>query len=189
MDVNEKTYSDYMMVISPPAEVEEMIRKYKKASARLIGDFEGMYSKAHISITNQHRQMPDMMQQKLDCYMRPINRLRPVPMYVNGFSYFTHGNTTATIYAKIELTPEVTNWFLHIKRIFGDKRKDTAPHITVAKSIPMEHFQKLWPKFIGQQYQFEFTPQSVTVLSRPMIGGHGKYWTPFKELYFNNFGY
>lgn len=188
MDVNANTYSDYMMIISPPAEVMDVIMRYKKASARLIGDFEGMYSKAHISVANQHRQMPYVMGQKLECYQRPINRLKPVIMHVNGFNYFKHGNAAATIYAKIELNTEINNWFNHIKRIFGEKRKDIVPHIPVAKNVPVEQFQILWPKFIAQQYRFDFTPQSITVLTRPMIGGKDKFGTPMKELYFNNFG-
>lgn len=187
MEINEASYSDYMMIISPPAEVMEVIGKYKKATARLIGNFDGMYGKAHISVSNQHRQMPNIMLQKLDCYQRPINRLNPVKLYVNGFSFFKHGNTGATIYAKIELNPEVNNWFNHLKKIFGDKKKDAVPHITVAKNIPVEQFRVLWPKFADKQYRYEFTPQCLTVLSRPMIGGRDKYWTPVRELYFNNF--
>jgi 2'-5' RNA ligase len=189
MDVNANTYSDYMIVISPPVEVDEVIGKYKRATERLIGSFEGMRSKAHISVSQQHRQMPDLMQQKLDCYQRALNRLPPVKLYVNGFGFFKHGDTGATIYAKIELNNEVANWFKQLKRVFGDKKKDAVPHITVARNIPAERFQTLWPKFVDKQYRHDFTPQSLTVLSRPMINGRDKYWTPMRELYFNNFGY
>lgn len=187
MDINAATYSDHMMIISPPAEVMEVIKKYKKATARLIGDFEGMYSKAHISVAAQPRQMPFVMGQKLDCYQRSISRLKPVTLRVNGFGHFLHGKTTATVYAKIELYPELTNWFDHLRKILGDRKKGAVPHITIAKNIPIEHFRILWPKFIGQRYQYDITPQSITVLSRPMIGGKDKYWTPVRELYFNNF--
>jgi 2'-5' RNA ligase len=188
MNINERTYSDYMMVIAPPAEVDLMIAKYKKATARVIGDFEGMYSPTHISVTAQHRQMPDMMKQKLDIYLKYINRLRPVTLHINGFSFFKHGDMGATIYAKIAIDAELNIWFTHLKRTFGDKSKNTLPHITVAKNIPIEKFRRLWPKFIDQQYQYSFIPQGITVLRRPMIGGKDLYWTVFKELYFNNFG-
>ncbi|EHQ28743.1 2'-5' RNA ligase family protein [Mucilaginibacter paludis] len=187
MDINASTYSDYMMLISPPPEVIEGISKYKKASARLIGDFEGMYGKAHISLTSQYRQIPGLMMQKLDAYRKPVSSLNPVQLHINGFSFFKHGDTSATIYAKIELNAEVANWFIHLKRIFGDKNKTSIPHITVVKNIPVELFKTLWPKFTDQRYRYDFIPQSITILSRPMIGGREHYWTPFKELYFNNF--
>ncbi|RKR82465.1 2'-5' RNA ligase [Mucilaginibacter gracilis] len=188
MDINVSTYWDYMMMIAPPAEVLEVIGKYKKATARLIGNYEGMYSQAHISVSRQYRQMPGTMIQKLDWYKRPISRLNPITLQVNGFSFFKQGDTGATIYAKIELNPEVTNWFTHIRKVFGDKKWDAVPHITIAKNVPAAPFQKVWPKISDKQYQFDFLPQSITVLSRPMIGGHNQIWTPFKELYFNNFG-
>ena len=189
MNVNAATYSDYLLVISPPAAVDEMIVKYKKATARLIGNFEGMYGKAHISVSSQHRQMPALMQQKLDCYQRNIIRLRPTQLYVNGFNFFKHGDVGATIYAKIELNNEVNSWFTQLKRVFGDKTKTMVPHIEVAKNIPVDQFRILWPRFVDKQYQCDFIPQGITVLSRPMIGGREQPWTQFKELYFNNFGY
>jgi 2'-5' RNA ligase len=187
MNINESTYSDYMLIIAPPAEVEQVINQYKRATARVIGSFDGLYGKAHITVANQHRQMPNMMIQKLGCYQKPISRLKAIPMYVNGFAFFKHGNSAVTVYAKIELNTQVNNWFTHLKRIFGDKTKTMVPHITIAKNIPADLFRVLWPNYIDKKYQHCFTPQSITVLSRPMIGGRDHYWVPFKELYFNNF--
>src|ERR1700761_6788783 len=103
MDTNANTYSDYLFIISPPPEVIEVISKYKKATARVIGNYDGMLGTAHISVTNQHMQIPGMMLQKLQCYQKPINRLSAIPLHINGFSYFKHGDTGATVYAKIEL--------------------------------------------------------------------------------------
>ena len=69
MDVLESTYCDYMMLISPPAEVKETVRKLKLSSAKVIGEYEGMHSIAHITVTGQGRQMPVMMKEKLPCRM------------------------------------------------------------------------------------------------------------------------
>lgn len=186
MDVNANTYSDYLMLISPPDRVSEVIGKYKKATFKHIGSFDGLYSTPHISLTTQLRQMPVMMTQKLEFYQRSVNRLPAIPLYINGFSYFTNEKAGMTIYAKIEMNGHVEKWFGELRKALGGKQK-IVPHITIAKSLSPEYFQRLWPKFINQQYQFEFTPQSITVLSRPMIGSREKIWTPFKELHFNNF--
>lgn len=145
MDINASTYSDYMMLISPPPEVIEGISKYKKASARLIGDFEGMYGKAHISLTSQYRQIPGLMMQKLDAYRKPVSSLNPVQLHINGFSFFKHGDTSATIYAKIELNAEVANWFIHLKRIFGDKNKPASRILRWSKIFLLSCLKRFGP--------------------------------------------
>jgi len=45
-----EAYKDYLIILSPPTLIAEQVKKFKRASARLIGDFEGMHSKAHISL-------------------------------------------------------------------------------------------------------------------------------------------
>ena len=52
------TYQDYLIILSPPGRINDQVKKYKQSSARLIGDFEGMHSKAHISIKTLKRQRP-----------------------------------------------------------------------------------------------------------------------------------
>jgi len=181
--INTATYSDYMLLISPPEAVKDMVRKYKLSCAKVIGNFDGMHSIAHITVTGQHRQMPVTMLQKLDCYQRSLIRLKPIELNITGFNYFTHGKQGATIYAKIELNTEVNKWFDHLKRIFGD-RQSIVPHITIAKNIPVHAFQALWPHFVNRAYRESFVPDKLVVLSRPMINMADDKWRFFKELQF-----
>jgi 2'-5' RNA ligase len=183
MNINESTYSDYIFLISPSAEIKEMVRKYKLSCAKVIGDFDGKHGIAHISVTKQHRQMPVEMMQKLNCYQKKLRFFKPAEMRVNGFSYFTHGNLSATIYAKIELDAAMNSWFTQMKRVFGDSKK-SVPHVTIAKNIPVDLFKTLWPYFVNRQYKESFDADRVIILSRPMIGGSGHQWNFFKELYF-----
>ncbi|MBW4891392.1 2'-5' RNA ligase family protein [Mucilaginibacter sp. HMF5004] len=182
--VNAATYSDYMLLIAPPDEVIEMVRKYKLSSARMIGNFDSMHSKAHISVTGQYRQMPVTMRQKLDNYQRFVGRLKSIELRIAGFAYFSHGRSGFTIYAKIELNTEVNKWFAHLKRIFGD-RQGITPHITIAKNIPPHAFKMLWPEFAMREYAETFTPDKLTVLCRPTININDDNWVHFKELHFS----
>ncbi|WP_295655528.1 2'-5' RNA ligase family protein [uncultured Mucilaginibacter sp.] len=181
--ISASIYSDYMLVIPPPNEVKEMIRKYKLSCAKVIGHYDGMHSIAHISVTGQHRQMPVTMGQKLDCYQRALIRLKPIELNINGFGNFMHGSSGATIYAKIEMNTEVNRWFEQLKRVFGD-RKTIVPHITIAKNIPLYAFKALWPHFVNREYRERFVPDRLTTLTRPTFYTEGEFWRVFKELHF-----
>jgi hypothetical protein len=52
------SYADYLFLLSPPEPVKELIGKYKKASAKHIGEFKSMDSPAHISVMHAERQKP-----------------------------------------------------------------------------------------------------------------------------------
>jgi hypothetical protein len=181
--INAAIYSDYLLLIAPSDGVKEMVRKYKLSSARMIGNYDGMHNPAHISVTKQHRQMPVTMGQKLDSYQRFVERLKPIELRIAGFGYFTHGRQGFTIYAKIELNAEVTQWFGHLGRIFGERHAIT-PHIAIAKNIPPHAFKMLWAEFSVREYGSSFTPDALTVLRRPTINISNQYWVPFKELHF-----
>jgi len=182
MEVLPSTYCDYMIIISPPAEIREMIRKYKRSSAKVIGTYDGMHSIAHITVTGQGRQMPVMMLQKLDYYQKKFIRIKANYIRIKGFNFFTHGATSATIYAELELSAELRTWFAQLKKVFGDGQH-TVPHITVVKNIPTDNFKKLWPYFEGRSYNAYFLADRLTVLSRPTFGSNETRWIPFKELY------
>jgi hypothetical protein len=187
MDTNAITYSDYLMVIRPPEGVVAVIKKYKKATANVIGNYNGMDNEPHILLTRQYRQMPSSMKQKLDCKKRILSGIKPVTLFVNGFNYVKHSDVTATIYAKIETNNEVSRWFAGIKKIFHDQQKSPLTHIPIAENIPLKKFEAVWPKFTGKRYSESFTPQGITILSKPMIGGKEMPWCLFGELYFKNF--
>jgi 2'-5' RNA ligase len=183
MDVLESNYCDYMMLISPPAEVKETVRKLKLSSAKVIGEYDGMHSIAHITVTGQGRQMPVMMKEKLEYYQKKLLRLKASYVRINGFNYFLHGASSATIYARLDLNTELTEWFAQVKRVFGDNQK-FVPHITIVKNIPIENFRKLWPYFETRSFNVYFLADRLTVLARPTFGSGRSRWTNFKDIYF-----
>lgn len=182
MEILESTYCDYMMLISPPVEVKEMVRKLKLSSAKVIGEYSGKHSIAHITVAGQGRQMPVMMKEKLEYYQKKLLRIKGNYIAVKGFSYFLHGSTSATIYARLVLNPELVEWFAAIRRVFGD-RQPFVPHITIVKDISMADFKKLWPYFEQRAFNAHFLADRLTVLSRPTFGNNN-YWTNFKDIYF-----
>ncbi|WP_448697717.1 2'-5' RNA ligase family protein [Mucilaginibacter sp. AW1-3] len=183
MDILESTYCDYMMMISPPAEIRETVRKLKLSSAKVIGEYRGKHSIAHITVTGQGRQMPVMMKEKLEYYQKKLLRVKANYIAVKGFYYFLHGASSATIYARLVLSEELTAWFASIRNVFGD-RQQFVPHITIVKDMPMADFKKLWPYFEHREFSAHFLADRLTVLSRPTFGSSNNHWTIFKDLYF-----
>ena len=182
--ISASAYSDYMVIISPPDDVEEIVRKCKEFCERKVGQFDSRYSRAHISVAGQARQMPITMGQKLDCYQRSLIRLKPVELHIRNFDKFDNGKAGFTIYAKIELNDDVKKWFGQLSKVFGN-RESVTPHITIAKTLPDSAFKKLWKTFDTLEYRRAFVPDKLTVLSRPCFSPGRVHWTHFKELYFS----
>lgn len=180
-----ESYQDYLMIIALPDSVIKQISKYKRASANVIGQFKGMHSTAHISITKQQRCKPFMAQPFILQMERRLMSLQPAQLRISNFSFFKHGETGYTIYAAVNVAAPNHNWFKLLRREMGIKVVNFEPHITVVKNIPPSAFKKLWPYFEKCTYNEVFIAGSLTIFSRNTFGEQ-KEWRPFKELHFGN---
>lgn len=70
-------YEDHLMLLSPPEIIRTEIARYKKASAKLIGDYQSMNSPAHISIQHKERQKPFMTDRNVDLLETELRSLPP----------------------------------------------------------------------------------------------------------------
>jgi 2'-5' RNA ligase len=173
-------YKDYMILLSPPENINAQVKKFKQASVRLIGEFESMHSKAHISLKNLHRQKAHWAEPLFDQLEKELSLIEPMTLQINGFATFLPTDLT-TIYAAIKSTPEMEDWFKRIRKSLNEKK--AVPHITIARQIPNALAKKLWPKFKDRQWDDEFDIDRLTILQRETFGGD-KHWKPFKEIRF-----
>jgi 2'-5' RNA ligase len=173
-------YKDYMILLSPPEEINTQVKKFKQASKRLIGEFESMHSKAHISLKNMRRQKEHWIVPIFEQLEKELSLIEPMTLQINGFSTFLPTDFT-TIYAAIKSTPEMEDWFKRIRKSLNEKK--TVPHITIARQIPNALARKLWPKFKERQWDDEFEIDKLTILQRETFGSD-KHWKPFKEIRF-----
>lgn len=114
---NMEAYVDYMMLIAPPKSVMYDIDRYKRASARIIGDFPGLRSPAHISINRQHRCKPFIAQHGLSQMAEKLGHISPMELKISNFKYFTHGPNAMTIYACIVVDQHAERWFKDRKSV------------------------------------------------------------------------
>jgi len=173
-------YKDYLIILSPPANIGEQVKKFKQASARLIGDFDGMHGKAHITLKALRRQKPFWTEPLFEQLEKELSLIEPTTLQINGFATFLPTDFT-TIYAAIKSTHEMEDWFKRIRKSLNEKK--AVPHITIAKQIPNALAKKLWPKFKDRQWDDEFEIDRLTILHRETFGG-SKRWQPFREIRF-----
>lgn len=181
------TLRDYFFIISPPHEVIYEVSRFKKACAKYIGEYDSLYSKAHISLglfAEEVKGPPEKgyaMERFIRLISEDIALIEPVRLRVSGFKFFSHGRTR-TIYAAVETDAATTAWFDYLRGILTITG-DIIPHITIARSISVEHFNILWPFFEKASFKYSFVPGCITVLTREVEGRPGNY-SLYKEMPF-----
>jgi len=173
-------YKDYMIVLSPPKSIDDQVKKFRKSSAYLIGDFDGMHGKAHITMKNLRRQKPFWTEPLFTQLEKELSLIEPVTLQINNFATFLPTDFT-TIYAAIKSTPEMEDWLKRLRKSLNEKK--AVPHITIVRQIPNALAKKLWPKFKDRQWDDEFEIDCLTILHRETFGG-SKHWELFREIRF-----
>lgn len=177
-------YTDYLIIISLPQELEKEMSRYKRASVNAIGHFEGMHNRAYIPITHQVRCKPFLAQPAFKRMGERLSTMPPVKLQINGFGYFSVGNTR-TIYADIQLDTRVENWFQLLTLQMHIKLKNFVPHVALVKNIPLPSFNKLWPNFENRGFNYAFSVERLTILHRDTYAEHPE-WRIYRELQFGN---
>jgi 2'-5' RNA ligase len=175
-------YEDYLLLLSPPEAIKQEISRYKKASAKLIGNYKSMDSPAHISVQHLERQMAFAAENNLLKLENSLNEMPPVLLHIDGFKYFTHLHSKMTIYAHIRITPAVDEWFALLKKKLKI-RKTVIPHITITRDIPENDFNLLWPNFRHKKLVEPFWVNELKMLKRETFAPSLQ-WIPFKVFEF-----
>jgi 2'-5' RNA ligase len=173
-------YNYYMIILSPPAHINEQVKKLRQSTARLIGDFEGMHGKAHITLKQLPRQKPFWTEPLFAQLEKELSLIEPITLQINGFATFLPTDFT-TIYAAIKSTPGMEDWFKRLRKCLTEKK--AVPHITIARQIPNELAKKLWPKFKDRPWNDTFEVNNLTILQRETYG-YDKIWKPYKDITF-----
>ncbi len=179
------SYADYLMIIPLPDDVKNQIVRYKRASANLIGDFEGIHRTPYLIITHQVRCKPFLVQPAIDLMAKRIGTMPPIELQINGFGHCSRGYHAKSIYAQIEVNEKVTNWFKLLNKQIGLKITNAVPNIALAPNIPLTAFNKLWPNLVNRPLITSFTVNSLTILHCDTFTEYYE-WTLYRELTFGN---
>jgi 2'-5' RNA ligase len=175
-------YADYLIVLSPPKGICEKIEKHKLEAAEIIGKYDSMHSKAHISIKDVPMNESFIMEQEMETLKSSLKLLPPIALTIDGFDVFAHGNEYRTIYAKLQSNQEIGLWFKTLKKHINLKSY-FVPHITIAKNIHVTAYNQLWPHFNALQWVEDFEVKQLTVLQREPFNNSAR-WKKYLEIPF-----
>jgi len=179
------SYNEYMFLLKPSETVKQKISACKIGASQFIGSYPGMHSTAHISILKTQRSKPYLVRPFIARIKSKMSTMPPISIDVDGFSFFLHGGDLMTIYATVKPSYRTDNWFALLQQQLGLKNLKLTPHLTVVKTIPVNAFYQLWPKFKQLHYQESFIADRLTILEREAFNKHAR-WTIYDELPFKN---
>ncbi|MGI4728606.1 MAG: 2'-5' RNA ligase family protein [Janthinobacterium lividum] len=175
---------NYLLVITPSEEITASICAFKDKAKELIGYFHSFNSKAQITVNHYYDKKALFMEEKLTYYDQKLQQEKPVQLKVCGFDYFEHQNTY-TIYAKVDLNIEAEATFARFKKVLGSGVPN-APHITIARSLSEESFEKLWTYFEHLPFECFFYADKIVVLKTPTRRFHNALMEIETELRLKN---
>jgi 2'-5' RNA ligase len=177
-----KGYADYLIILSPTEDVCKQIETYKQRAADIIGHYDSEHSKAHISIKPMPRRKPYMAEPELAGLKTNVKQLPSVTLVIDGFDFFNHGEEYRTVYAKIQSSAFTTQWFKALKKSLNIKDY-LVPHITIARNIHKDDFDKLWPHFRKIKWVQDFEVNKLTILQREALNTFA-HWEVLMEITF-----
>lgn len=178
---NMTNYQDYLVLLSPPENINAYIKGLKQFAGSIIGEFEGQHTKASIVVQPLPRKKPVWIEPLMPKLERELQTLPPVELEITGFAYFDQ-QEFQTIYAKLSSTPATKLWFKLLRKFFNTPPFE--PHITLTRNIPNEDFKALWPHFKDQPFNARFKVEMLTILRRETIG-YNKHYLVYKQMPFN----
>jgi 2'-5' RNA ligase len=176
-------YKDYFLLLSPGEKVIQTIKLCKLLTKSYINDFSSANSKAHISIAHYYRQKPYIIESFIDTLEADLKTLPCIHLQLDNFSFFPHTDDRVTMYAAIKNTYKVDNWLTDLKRCLRYNQSFT-PHITVAKTIRVDEFYKVWPRFYCEKYEEQFLVDTLHILERETLKADDK-WRLYKSIKFD----
>lgn len=163
--------SRYFFTITPSLPVQVFVSDLKKQVREAIGHgFQSEFSLAHISLFQYNEHHTDNFLYDDDWL---LSALLPLDIYLNGLGIFKHG-ANKTIYLQIEYKTPVAD----LAKALGGK--SITPHITIARNLAPDDFEKAWKCLQEISYNNHFRCTNVTVLKRE----HNR-WNRYLELPMN----
>lgn len=152
----------YLVVISPPQEVIDDIRKFKSVMHAFadIGE-QNVHSKAHITLTDKLTDDADFAQ----TVAQLLKGQKHFDIKVSGHGFFDH-RPKKTVFINVENQEPIIGLMRSLKV------KSGFPHLTLAKKVMPDAFEQLRPWLADFDYAAQWTCTEVVVLRKLMSEKH-----------------
>ncbi|PZR22627.1 MAG: hypothetical protein DI539_05230 [Flavobacterium psychrophilum] len=165
----------YLVVLSPPATVKESIAAIKSELNAISDIGEGnLHSIPHITLIDK---LTDdiLFPQTIEDF---VDGKKSFAVTITGWDYFDHGHSI-TVYLKV-LNPDPITGLMEAVR-----SKNRSPHISLAKKISYETFDKLKLYLEKINYTAQWNCTEIVVLKKLMsekhLGFKDKFIIPLKS--------
>ncbi|GEP51393.1 hypothetical protein FNO01nite_20650 [Flavobacterium noncentrifugens] len=152
----------YLVVLSPPQKVREDIATFKKELNDIasIGD-RNLQSIGHITLTDRLTDDADFA----ETVRKLIQGHKKFSVRLNGIGIFDH-QPKKTLFLKIEGPNPIIVLMNSLKSV------SKSPHLSLAKTLPPENFEK-WANYLDEfEYEAEWICGEVVVLKKLMSEKH-----------------
>lgn len=165
-----ETSTETFVIISTSESISKDVFYLKKSIREVLGhNYEGEFSKAHISLLKYRDPHID---NGLYTISNRIATFKPFTLYIKGFDILQHGYNQTLC-----LNVDNKNPVLELaETIVG---REIRPHITVAKNLSPQDFDKVWSVIKRITYSNHFRCDHLTVLKR-----NSGPWRHYMDMYF-----
>ncbi|HEX8515002.1 MAG TPA: 2'-5' RNA ligase family protein [Bacteroidia bacterium] len=174
---------EYLVLISPSLKIKEQVRELKDQLDRKIGiSKENIHSVPHISLL-MLRQAESCDTNIINCVTRALFEQSDFNIRIAGARTFDH-TYTRDLVLKVE-SKETENVFYSLCSAFRIKRPGTfEPHITIARGITKNKFEKLGASFHDFDLYADFICSKIIVLKRTVeISGKSTKYSKYTKIH------
>lgn len=174
---------EFFLLISPSYAIKEKVAEKKHQLNKEIGlSAENLRSIGHISLFKFLNPYPEDFLK--DAVRRSVQFLKPFMLEIEGIHVYDH-NYTKSLVLKFRNDIELKKMRQNLLRALSFHPADFDPHLTIARSIPTEDFNRIQDReayFINGRFECN----KITILKKP-LGSKQKY-EMFAEVMFPQLG-
>jgi 2'-5' RNA ligase len=164
-----KVQADYFILISPPEEIGNTVRHFKKfmQGEADIRD-ENRKSRAHISLLTIrcNEIMDNTMRTLMD---NTFSNEKPFIVHLEGVEKFLHGKGKESIVIGIKNQQKIYALQQKALKVFGYKAKSFNAHVTIARNLKSGSHPRSFLQLQQAGYKASFTCSKITMLKRVVI--------------------
>lgn len=158
--------SGFLIIISPPKEVETVVVDLKSEFRRKYGTYDAMYSRPHISICN-FRLLEERGKDVFATFQSELAGLEPFLLQLDGFGCFRGSNVIHINVANSAELNKLRETFYRLSVKLWLRNSFIlfeTPHLTIAKKMQAGIFESARTAYLPRLYRHSFTVDKLKVL-------------------------
>lgn len=157
---------EYFFLIQPDGKTAKEVRSYKMILNEAIPlSHENTLSTPHLSLFKWQVNggIDNYIIQKTSKALKNVSSFK---VKLGGMDIYTHGSSSRSLVLKVDNPDPIRAVNRSLVNEFQFKEQKLQPHITIARSIPAQDFNKLGYRFRQFDYKGEFYCNKISILKK-----------------------